>query len=61
MTPPPDLRALAAITDAVQDGAGLPEVLRAAAKALGASLVLIDRSATVLAVAAQSPPPTSAR
>ncbi|MGO9976612.1 MAG: PucR family transcriptional regulator [Solirubrobacteraceae bacterium] len=53
--PPPDLRALAAITDAVQDGAGLPEVLRAASKALGASLVLIDRSATVLAVAAKSP------
>ncbi len=55
MSPPPDLRALAAITDAVQDGAGLPEVLRAASKALGASLVLIDRSATVLAVAAKSP------
>ncbi len=53
--PPPDLRALAAITDAVQDGAGLPEVLRAAARALGASLILIDRSATVLAVAAKSP------
>ncbi|MGO9903150.1 MAG: PucR family transcriptional regulator [Solirubrobacteraceae bacterium] len=53
--PPPDLRALAAITDAVQDGAGLPEVLRAAARALGASLILIDRSANVLAVAAKSP------
>jgi sugar diacid utilization regulator len=55
LSPPPDLRALAAITDAVQDGAGLPEVLRAASKALGASLILIDRSATVLAVAAKSP------
>jgi sugar diacid utilization regulator len=51
----PDLAALAAMTDAVQAGAGLPEVLRAAARALGASLVLIDRSATVLAVAARSP------
>src|SRR5206468_3116187 len=36
-------------------GAGLPEVLRAASRALGASLVLIDRSASVLAVAARSP------
>jgi sugar diacid utilization regulator len=51
----PDLSALAAMTDAVQAGAGLPEVLRAAARALGASLVLIDRTATVLAVAARSP------
>ncbi len=51
----PDLGALAAITDAVQAGAGLPEILRAAARALDASLVLIDRSATVLAVAARSP------
>jgi sugar diacid utilization regulator len=51
----PDLSALAAITDAVEAGAGLPEVLRAAARALDASLILIDRSATVLAVAARSP------
>ena len=51
----PDLAALAAITDAVEAGAGLPEILRAAARALDASLVLIDRSATVLAVAARSP------
>jgi sugar diacid utilization regulator len=51
----PDLAALAAITDAVEAGAGLPEILRAAARALGASLVLIDRSASVLAVAARSP------
>ena len=52
---PPDLAALAAITEAVQSGAGLPEVLRAAARALDASLILIDRSASVLAVAARSP------
>src|ERR1019366_2766214 len=32
-----------------------PEILRAAARALDASLILIDRSATVLAVAARSP------
>ena len=51
----PDLTALAAITDAVEAGAGLPEILRAAARALEASLILIDRSASVLAVAARSP------
>jgi sugar diacid utilization regulator len=50
-----DLTAFAAITDAVEAGAGLPEILRAAARALDASLILIDRSATVLAVAARSP------
>ena len=50
-----DLAALAAITDAVEAGAGLPEILRAAARALDASLVLIDRSSAVLAVAARSP------
>jgi PucR family transcriptional regulator, purine catabolism regulatory protein len=49
------LDAFGAITDAVEAGAGLPEVLRAAARALDASLILIDRSATVLAVAARSP------
>jgi sugar diacid utilization regulator len=51
----PDLGAFAAITDAVEAGAGLPEILRAAARALDASLILIDRSAVVLAVAARSP------
>jgi sugar diacid utilization regulator len=51
----PDLAAFAAITDAVEGGAGLPEILRAAARALDASLILIDRTATVLAVAARSP------
>ena len=51
----PDLTALAAITDAVEDGAGLPAILRAAARALDTSLILIDRSASVLAVAARSP------
>jgi sugar diacid utilization regulator len=51
----PDFAALAAITDAVEAGAGLPEILRAASRALDASLILIDRSASVLAVATRSP------
>ncbi|HTW13429.1 MAG TPA: helix-turn-helix domain-containing protein [Solirubrobacteraceae bacterium] len=51
----PNLSALAEITEAVQAGAGLPEILRAAARALDASLILIDRSASILAVAARSP------
>ncbi len=50
-----DLGAFSAITDAVEAGAGLPEILRGAARALNASLVLIDRSGTVLAAAARSP------
>jgi DNA-binding PucR family transcriptional regulator len=50
-----DLGALQAITDAVESGAGLPEVVRAAARALEASLVLSDRTGSVLAVAARSP------
>ena len=51
----PDFSALAEITDAVQAGAGLPEILRAAGRALDASLILIDRSASILAVTARSP------
>lgn len=50
-----DLAALDAITEAVESGAGLPDVVRAAAGVLGASLVLLDRSGSVLAVAARSP------
>jgi sugar diacid utilization regulator len=50
-----DLSALDAITDAVESGAGLPEVVRAAARALDASLVLADRTGGILAVAARSP------
>ncbi len=53
--PGPNLSALAAITEAVQGGAGLPEVLRAAGRALEASLILIDRSGSILAVTARSP------
>jgi sugar diacid utilization regulator len=51
----PDLASLGAITDAVEAGAGLPEILRASARALDASLILIDRSGAVLAAAARSP------
>jgi sugar diacid utilization regulator len=51
-----DLEALDAVTDAVESGAGLPDVVRAAARALDdASLALTDRSGAVLAVAARSP------
>jgi DNA-binding PucR family transcriptional regulator len=50
-----DLAALDAITDAVESGAGLPDVVRAAARALEASLVLLDRTGSVMAVAARSP------
>jgi len=53
--PAPDLAALDAMTQAVASGAGLPEVVRAAGRALDASLVLIDRTSAVLAVAARSP------
>ena len=46
-----DLSALDALTDAVESGAGLPEVVRAASRALDASLVCLDRAGAVLAVA----------
>ena len=49
-----DFGSLEAITEAVESGSGLPEVVRAAARALDSSLVLIDRSSAVLAVAARS-------
>ena len=45
---------LEALSGAIESGAGLPAVARAAAKALGASVALIDRSSAVLAVAASS-------
>src|SRR5258705_2021491 len=50
-----DLSALEEISEAIASGSGLPEVVRASGRALGASLVLIDRSSAVLAVAAASP------
>ena len=42
------------LSEAIESGAGLPAIARAAASALGASVALIDRSSAVLAVAAPS-------
>jgi sugar diacid utilization regulator len=50
-----DLAALDAVTEAVEAGAGLPEVVRAAARALEASLAVTDAWGATLAVAARSP------
>jgi sugar diacid utilization regulator len=50
-----DLAALDAITEAVESGAGLPAVVRAAARALEASLAVTDAWGATLAVAARSP------
>src|SRR6266516_3234757 len=47
--------ALDALSAAVESGAGLPAVARAAARVLDASVALVDRSSAVLAVAAASP------
>ena len=52
---PDPLAALDAITEAVESGAGLPEVVRAAGKALEASLAVTDAWGATLAVAARSP------
>ncbi|HEU5063514.1 MAG TPA: helix-turn-helix domain-containing protein [Solirubrobacterales bacterium] len=45
---------LGALSEAVESGAGLPAVARAAARLLDASVALIDRSSAVLAVAGAS-------
>lgn len=50
-----ELAGLDAVTEAVQTGAGLPQVVRAAARALDASLAATDATGGVLAVAARSP------
>jgi sugar diacid utilization regulator len=50
-----DYAALDAITEAVESGAGLPEVVRAASRALEASLAVSDAWGATLAVAARSP------
>jgi sugar diacid utilization regulator len=49
------LAALEAVSAAVEAGASLPEVVRAASRALDASLVLADARGRQLAVAARSP------
>jgi len=52
---PEDPTLLDALSEAVEAGAGLPAVARAAARLLDASVALIDRSSAVLAVAGASP------
>ena len=49
------LDAFGDVSAAVESGAGLPEVARATERALGATIAVVDRAGTVLAVAAQSP------
>jgi sugar diacid utilization regulator len=49
------LEAFADVSAAVESGAGLPEVARATSRALGASVVVVDASGSVLAVACASP------
>jgi len=48
------LEGLDEVSAAVESGAGLPAVARAASRALGASVVVLDASSSVLAVACQS-------
>lgn len=50
-----ELAALEAVTEAVESGAGLPEVVRASARAMDASLAVADARGATLAVAARSP------
>jgi sugar diacid utilization regulator len=52
--PGSELSALEDVSAAVEAGAGLPEVVRAAARTLDASLLLADPGGAVLAVAARS-------
>src|SRR3954469_15416630 len=52
-----DLDVLEPVTEAIESGAGLFEVVRAAARALDASLALLDAGGTPLAL---TPPPGSA-
>ena len=49
------LSAFEDVSAAVESGAGLPEVARAASRALGASVAIVDAASSVLAVACQSP------
>ena len=49
------LAALDEVSEAVESGAGLPAVARAAGRALDASVIVLDSSSSVLAVACSSP------
>jgi sugar diacid utilization regulator len=53
--PRPLLEAFDEVSEAVESGAGLPAVARAAGRALQASVVVLDSSGSVLAVACASP------
>src|SRR5256885_15843031 len=55
------LDAFADVSEAVESGAGLPEVARAASRALDASVAVVDASANVLAVGCLSPQGRRAR
>jgi sugar diacid utilization regulator len=50
----PFLEAFDEVSEAVESGAGLPAVTRAAGRALGASVIVLDSSSSVLAVACES-------
>src|SRR6478672_5842359 len=50
-----DPASLEELSAAIESGAGMPAVARAASRALDASVALIDRASNVLAVAAASP------
>ena len=50
-----DPGSLEELSAAIESGAGMPALTRAAGRALGASVALIDRAGNVLAVAAASP------
>jgi sugar diacid utilization regulator len=54
------LSAFEDVSAAVEAGAGLPEVARAAGRALGASVAVVDAASSVLAVACASPDDESA-
>lgn len=49
------LDAFARVSEAVESGAGLPEVARATGRALNAGVAIVDSSSSVLAVACASP------
>src|SRR4051795_8729599 len=49
-----DLAALDRVSDAVESGDGLPAVARAAGRAMGASVIVLDSASSVLAVACAS-------
>jgi sugar diacid utilization regulator len=51
----PFLEALDEVSDAVESGAGLPAVARAASRALDSSVIVLDPGSSVLAVACASP------